>query len=653
MHTMLSRSFNNATQAQRSGVSVDAETLKHSLEVCQSAIELALQAKPEVQEAFLKTAQQACQAKKGSSHLIVTLYQDPAFRQWLFGIVGVVGGTVALNKNIIELWKIFTERNKVKQKAIQENLNIADLTDLSKVTKFCEALPPITLENETPEKMQYAEEFITGIKAQLASGENQRGSSIAKTANANISGLWIKKADANAVYGDKKLEKQIRAIEASRVSYNKNGQPYKDKATIVKHRKLVDENATIYLKSRVNRTNLPSLQEFRKIDGQQVKRVKRFQGERLKAQGSRLSDSDWRDAMLLRADFSGAYLELMDLALADLRLLKASGATFKRTTLTDADVKGLQAPKSEWGGVNGDYADFSFAYSTGVDKEYRLYKQSDLNGAIFHHVVTDPITFKYTPVRNSFDGADFRGAQFKETQLVDFTARWANFTRPTWKPLELVKSKAFKGLIPEALKIPHSDWEAYDKQPVDFTGATFETVNLEGSNLSEARFANVQTTNHRLSIHKIVPNGQPPRPELNEVSQVFTHWLRPFKQACPPVNLKDTNLKKTTWNDTVLNRKQYQHNWLESSFDFAGAFSDEADFRKAKIIDPFRRNVFSIEDAIVQSETNPALKSELKRVLGKMHYEKELPIFHSDKKKNEGFVGEVLEIVQMEMKKND
>jgi hypothetical protein len=63
--------------------------------------------------------------------------------------------------------------------------------------------------------------------------------------------------------------------------------------------------------------------------------------------------------------------------------------------------------------------------------------------------------------------------------------------------------------------------------------------------------------------------------------------------------------------------------------------------------------VFSIEDAIVQSETNPALKSELKRVLGKMHYEKELPIFHSDKKKNEGFVGEVLEIVQMEMKKND
>jgi hypothetical protein len=172
---------------QRSGAYPDPETLKQGLEVCQSTIALALQAKPDVQEAFLKTAQQVCQAKQGSSHLVITLYQDPAFRQWLFGIFGVGAGVVALNKNAVELWKIFTERNRQEQKKIQDNLNITDLDMITEVSTFCrENLKPLNWKKEGERYMNFQEKFKTAVQAQLASGENWRGSSVAKTAYANV-----------------------------------------------------------------------------------------------------------------------------------------------------------------------------------------------------------------------------------------------------------------------------------------------------------------------------------------------------------------------------------------------------------------------------------------------------------------------------------
>lgn len=154
---------------------------------------------------------------------------------WLVQGLTLGGIGLAFRNNLTTLFENQTAKNKALQARIQNNINVKDLTDLSNVTQFSEKLPPVTIENETPEKMAQAEDFITAIQAQLASGENRRGSSIAKTANANISGLWIKNADAPAVYGDKRLGKAIRAIEASRVSYDKTGKPLKDKATIKKH----------------------------------------------------------------------------------------------------------------------------------------------------------------------------------------------------------------------------------------------------------------------------------------------------------------------------------------------------------------------------------------------------------------------------------
>jgi hypothetical protein len=50
--------------------------------------------------------------------------------------------------------------------------------------------------------MELAEKYYVGIESQFASNQNRRDVSIAKTANTNISGLWVKNADLPAQYGN-------------------------------------------------------------------------------------------------------------------------------------------------------------------------------------------------------------------------------------------------------------------------------------------------------------------------------------------------------------------------------------------------------------------------------------------------------------------
>jgi uncharacterized protein YjbI with pentapeptide repeats len=275
------------------------------------------------------------------------------------------------------------------------------------------------------------------------------------------------------------------------------------------------------------------------------------------------------------------------------------------TTLTDADARGLVAPQSEWGGVNGDYANFSFAYSNALEPDYTFYVAPDFKEAIFHHVVTDPITFKNTPFHNSFDGANFRGAQFQKAKLIDFTARWADFSEPQWVPA------LSEGEFPDVMKRPSMEWEGYDKPPVDFTGAELWSVNFEGSDFTGAQFKDVTTHNHRLTVPVVVPNGVKPDKTKNEVAAQGLPWLRPYRQKVAPVNLTKSNLKNTQWEGTLLNRYAFdttkvleQDNAkvnsteLEPSFNFDGAFVDGADFSKARLIIPSSKKEITVEEAI-------------------------------------------------------
>jgi uncharacterized protein YjbI with pentapeptide repeats len=536
------------------------------------------------------------------------------------------GLLIAFRKKIQEAFQSVKDGIIAKQINIQNNPTIKDLGYLKEVSNYCRVLLPGAHIDETPEMMELAEKYYVGIESQFASNQNRRGVSIAKTANTNISGLWVKNADLPAQYGNYdvflnplrtaknawatyRLRKRIQAIETSRRDVQTGEKTFE---TVVKHKALRKQDNVEYLSQRISRSQEQTPQAYRDAERQNI-RVRRHQGEGTIAKGTRISDTDWRDAVLYKANLEDAYLDLMDLSLADMRLINAKGATFKRTSLDDADLKGLDAPKSEWGGVNADYADVSFAYSTGIDSAYRLYKTPNLREAIFHHVITDPITFKLVPAQNTFDGADFRGVQLQGAQLIDFHAKWADFNVPEWLPAtEEAKHVPLPAILREK---PNSQWEAYDKPPVDFTGASMWNVNLEGSTFKGAQFKNVTTHNNYLTVHRVAPLGK----ELtgNEVPVLYNAWLRPYRTKAEAVNLKDANLENTTWDDTLLNRVAFDttkvleedeskvnSTTLEPSFNFEGAVLDGANFSKAKFIVPNSNERVTVEEALAFKNRN-------------------------------------------------
>jgi uncharacterized protein YjbI with pentapeptide repeats len=251
-------------------------------------------------------------------------------------------------------------------------------------------------------------------------------------------------------------------------------------------------------------------------------------------------------------------------------------------------------------------------------------------------------------MQNSFDGADFRGAQFKNTKLMDFTARWAEFSAPVWKP-----HTQKLGILPPYVYTEHPEWLAYAKPPVDFSHAHMGRVNFEGSNLTGAKFVNVTTLPSRETVPASKPMDVPYSVKRNEIPASATPWINPYTEACPPVNLKDTNL-----NDTVLNRSVHKQNGtLEPAFNFEGANLEGADFSKATIKLPYTPVETSVADAIrniAQAEahgiTNNPLKQQLIDIFGKVGSVDEKTTFSKNKELNKEFLKKVKDRIERDDK---
>jgi uncharacterized protein YjbI with pentapeptide repeats len=544
-------------------------------------------------------------------------------------IIVTSGLLLAFRKRIQEAFQTGREALKLIQRDIQNEPNQVDFDNLATVSTFCEALRPVPHSKETSDMVAMVSRFETANKSQYASNENRRGSGISKTSNVNVSGLWIKNFDLPAQYGEYKrlyanpfygiqqyyrtytLRNAIQRLDESQV--DKTGK--KTRESIQEHLEQATLDKLLYSTQRIRRSNAVSPTAYRDAERDNI-RVRRLQAQGLIGEGTKFSDCDWRGAVLYGANLKNAYLELMDLARADLRLIDAIGATFKRTDFIDADVKGLDARNSQWGGVNGDYADFSFAYSLGLEPDFNFYRTPHFENAVFHHVVTDPLTSKLLPVRNTFDGADFRGAQFTKAQLVDFTARYADFDKPVWAGGDTVGTSILK---------PSEEWQAYNPKPTDFANTQLGRVNLEGSRFKGARFHNVHAQNHIMTVQKVLPQAflNTNNPTLLPATQ--NAWLRPYRTKVAPVNLKEAKLQETTWDDTLLNRyafdesKAYEEddakvnsNVLEPAFVFDGAILDGANFSKAKILIRGLKDPITVEKALeMVFEDRPTLEQKM------------------------------------------
>jgi uncharacterized protein YjbI with pentapeptide repeats len=578
---------------------------------------------------------------------------------WMTSISIAFVAQAARRKGAIEVF----ETPRIQQLAKQADPTRKDLIILKEIGAFCKKEAINNPKKMTSEKRAMSHDLGVVLEGQSVSGENFRIAGESKTSHANISTLALSGVDIPIVYGSKETKNDINALKNSRHETETLEdlltpdklvlEPYKspDKKKvnallrdIANHLTTRNANKQERMKNVYQRSKPTAYEVYQRQEAKN-KPDKRLQLEEAKAHYTQVTDCDLAGGNLKQADFTEGLMILNNLELAQMERLKAPRSEWLRTSLVDADMRGVQAPHSRFYGMNLDYANLGVYFEDGIQKEDQVFQPTDLT-----HSRLEPFDYNrrdkiYVKSINTMNGANLQGAQLQHSDWSGVTAFGADFSSPVY-PAEKIDDPELKKL----LRTPPL-WKRNAEHKTDLSHMKLRKCDFTGSNFTGAKLEGLKVP----FFYKTLPDvgkhqGRKAR-TTPLVPLEYIRELRPVAFPNPAVVLEGANLSKTTWKETCLNRAKIKQDILPS-FIFKNANVSEADFSEARFFHPFTKQRLTMPEVVEQATQQPPLpgQEELKQALKDTfteagHLKDKPPVFvRGNDIANESFVKNVLQI---------